>query len=405
MSQTTQLPDDLVTCPPSLDLKKSSASDARIFVERLVETTPRPEYLEPGGREQCQRSARQESRPPSQTPTRSTLRKDPPPKHSSKQKTFVSQEQQRQQQQTKQKSALQHHAAHHDKERGPSSSSKPYKTRPAEQKSSSHHQHKERSTPPKHQKAKPLLQQQQELQKRPKSPSATSKVTTRKSSKSKAQHQQQEHHQQQQQTRKPKVAFKKPSSSSANRTRGISDQHSWDAMSVASSVVTAASTIVRRPAWGHYIVAALVFVGWTIHHSTFSRHMMTSDKKPVVLVANPNLRASSLRGASGKTAVYLEGGGWNPVLPVQSAFDTLDGPSGNTRTQQEPLTSSNAALTTTSSATTTTLTQGTAALTAKQSFANMLNATTTNNGANSTTAKLDLAELSVKLGSKPQTGS
>lgn len=98
--------------------------------------------------------------------------------------------------------------------------------------------------------------------------------------------------------------------------------------SLAGSVYTTATIIVRRPAWGHYIVAIIIFTGWILHH-----HLYSQNFQPILAASKP-IEKMPIRQqetpADGKTAVYLtqdyeKRTDYTPIRSVSGAFSTLDG--------------------------------------------------------------------------------
>jgi hypothetical protein len=115
---------------------------------------------------------------------------------------------------------------------------------------------------------------------------------------------------------------------------------SWDTMSHSVySVYTTASTIARKPAWGHYILGLMVFVGWMIHHWYFSEYFVPyyehEHDRPqrlenLVINVNSNAKPSMLRGAVRDAAVYKtqDYENRNDFQPIKSAatfFETIEG--------------------------------------------------------------------------------
>lgn len=116
---------------------------------------------------------------------------------------------------------------------------------------------------------------------------------------------------------------------------------SWESMSQSAfSVYTTASVIARRPAWGHYVVGVLVFLGWVLHHYYFSEYfqplyantIQQALVKDLILDVSPNSNnnPSMLRGAMQESAVYLhqdyeKRDDYDAVKPVNAAFDTIVG--------------------------------------------------------------------------------
>lgn len=113
----------------------------------------------------------------------------------------------------------------------------------------------------------------------------------------------------------------------------------WTAAS--GSVWTAATVIVRRPAWGHYIVAALVFVGWTLHYRQYGPQMPTPTTTNNVVQANPSIRASSLRKAGPTTVVSLTEPS-DTMLWKNSVLNSIPFATITTATSQAALLDSNA---------------------------------------------------------------
>jgi hypothetical protein len=108
------------------------------------------------------------------------------------------------------------------------------------------------------------------------------------------------------------------------------------------SVYTTATFIARRPAWGHYVVGVMVFLGWIVHHHYFSEYFQplylqqTTGKlqqallKDLILDVSPNSgnEPNMLRGAMKESAVYLQQDyekrdDYPAIKPVNAAFDTI----------------------------------------------------------------------------------
>ena len=152
---------------------------------------------------------------------------------------------------------------------------------------------------------------------------------------------------------------------SSVRSSMNSSMVSWDTMSYSVySIYTTASTIARRPAWGHYVVGCMVFVGWMWHHWYFSeyfvpstyatRGMDTSAKALTyghyghhsanLLPLADDVKPSMLRGAVRDTAIYrtqdIENrNDFEPIRPAASAFDVIEGEPSD-RDEIEPATES-----------------------------------------------------------------
>lgn len=143
---------------------------------------------------------------------------------------------------------------------------------------------------------------------------------------------------------------RKPTYSSV-RSSLNSSMVSWDTMSHSVySIYTTASTIARRPAWGHYVVGCMVFIGWMWHHWYFSEYFVPSTyasrgmDKPTnaltyghyghhsvsLLPLADDVKPSMLRGAVRDTAVYrtqdIENRhDFEPIRSAASAFDVMEG--------------------------------------------------------------------------------
>lgn len=118
---------------------------------------------------------------------------------------------------------------------------------------------------------------------------------------------------------------------------------SWDSMSQSVySVYTTATVIARRPAWGHYVVGVMVFLGWIVHHYYFSEYFQplylqqtTSTiqqalVKDLILDVSPNSgnEPNMLRGAMKESAIYLQQDyekrdDYPAIKPVDAAFDAI----------------------------------------------------------------------------------
>jgi hypothetical protein len=132
-----------------------------------------------------------------------------------------------------------------------------------------------------------------------------------------------------------------PSVYSSVQSSMASSMVSWDSMSQSVySVYTTATAIARRPAWGHYVVGVMVFFGWIVHHHYFSEYFQqplylqqtTSTLQQTLvkddLSSNSDNDPSMLRGAMKESAVYLQQDyekrdDYPAIKPVDAAFDTI----------------------------------------------------------------------------------
>ena len=121
---------------------------------------------------------------------------------------------------------------------------------------------------------------------------------------------------------------------------------SWDNMSQSVySIYTSASTIARRPAWGHYVVGVMVFVGWMVHHWYFSEYFVAKQygrlgpqsryesavvgAAGLILNVSPDAQPSMLRGAVRDAAIYRTQDyerrtDYEPVRSAANAFETME---------------------------------------------------------------------------------
>lgn len=111
------------------------------------------------------------------------------------------------------------------------------------------------------------------------------------------------------------------------------------------SIYTTASTIARRPAWGHYVVGVMVFVGWMVHHWYCSEYFVAKQygrlgpqsryesavggAAGLILNVSPDAQPSMLRGAVRDAAIYRTQDyerrtDYEPVRSAANAFETME---------------------------------------------------------------------------------
>jgi hypothetical protein len=145
---------------------------------------------------------------------------------------------------------------------------------------------------------------------------------------------------------KPYLGRRTPSVYSSVNSSMNSSMASWDNMSQSVySIYSTASTIARRPAWGHYVVGVMVFVGWMVHHWYFSEYFVAKNygrlgpqsryesarsASGLILNVSPDAQPSMLRGAVRDAAIYRTQDyehrtDYEPVRSAANAFETMEG--------------------------------------------------------------------------------
>jgi hypothetical protein len=104
------------------------------------------------------------------------------------------------------------------------------------------------------------------------------------------------------------------------------------------SIYSTATAIARRPAWGHYVVGVLVFIGWTLHHwyyaEYFRPHELRDSGRPLLRTvdvirdvssdAKPSMLRGAVRGAAiARMVDYEKRNDYEPVKQANAAFSSL----------------------------------------------------------------------------------
>ena len=300
------VPEDVVSCPPTLNLSKTSGKRGRLLLDELKKTCPQLAEIEEFSKETDADDSTTVISARFQSEVSSLATNDAP-------------------------SAFKESIALKPKPRNlvENSSQRPYKT--------SHNRTSNQPWPlPDSGGDLSTPQQRDRLQRFDDTTGTGPRPTTR-------QHFRQHEEISRNQLTRPRNQSRKSAYSSA-RSSMNSSMVSWDTMSQSAySIYTTASTIARRPAWGHYVVGFMVFVGWLLHHWYFSEYFVPSsyagrgmDTSHSALtyggIHSANLlpladdaKPSMLRGAIYRTQDMENRNDFAPIRSAASAFDVIEG--------------------------------------------------------------------------------